>query len=166
MLKGGLTERGCKGILLPQEAANCKNDTSCVTSTGEGSNNKIFPQKRLQCYACDSLSDKNCSEEQKDTKLRLPCVNYHIDQNCLKISYSNGRGMRKYFLIILLLKYIHCFIVVVTRGCDSDFSSSICDTAKCETCSNMDGCNFNYASKLTLKLSTVLLSILLIIITE
>lgn len=109
--KDGLTERGCRGTLLPQEAANCKNETTCVTSAGQGSNNKIFPPKRLQCFACDSLSDDSCSKEQKDKKLQMPCVNYNIDQKCLKISYSNGRGRTKYFQIILVLYKMFFFIV-------------------------------------------------------
>lgn len=86
------------GMLSPKEILDCRNTLSCIISSGESLNNKIFPPDRLQCYVCDSLLSDSCAENQTNTKLIVPCVNYNDEEKCLKVSFSNGRGKLKTFI--------------------------------------------------------------------
>jgi hypothetical protein len=115
-LTGMFTVRRCfsdinmEGI-SPNATAEC---------TGQGCNNKIYPEDRLKCYQCDSNKDSNCKNKQDDTTLSIPCVNYMKEDGC--------------FSIINDADELH-------RGCSSSVLGDVCTkTKKCRKCTG-NACN-------------------------
>lgn len=110
-----------------------------MISAGEASNYRIVPENRLRCFTCDSLTDENCVEIQTNLLHILPCRNFVKPEKCLKISYANGRGEISSNNFFILKSYFFSHNTVI-RGCEADHPN-VCDTEKCETCSDKNGCN-------------------------
>ncbi len=114
--------RGCYS-----ELDSAMNKSATAECEGQGCNNKIYPEKRLQCYHCDSTKDKSCKDEQKSTNTTLlyPCEMYKNDDKCYaKITEGDE----------------------VYRGCNSDLRNvDPCadkkKDSKCVPCDEKNGCN-------------------------
>lgn len=94
MISGGTTIRGCRGALNTTQLAQCTNTTQCITSYGQGSNNKIIPTDRLKCYYCDSRVNKDCADEQTDETITLPCKKYSNENQCIELRPEDGVGKK------------------------------------------------------------------------
>ncbi|XP_070502926.1 proprotein convertase subtilisin/kexin type 5-like [Chironomus tepperi] len=150
-ISDGSTQRGCKGSLTSTDINNCRNNSissECLISSGQGSNNKLIPIKRLNCYYCDSAKDENCGKEQTNLNETLPCKSYKSPENCVKITYSDGR---------------------VVRGCLADFSTDTCSYGHCESCPSdkiTDGCNSSFANNISASIVLLVISILAFIMVK
>lgn len=94
-IQAGATVRGCRGLLSETEADKCRNNTvssQCSITSGTGSNNRVIPHNRLQCYHCDSRVDASCADEQKNQTLTLPCKKFLEPENCVKLELKVGGG--------------------------------------------------------------------------
>ncbi|KAG5682586.1 hypothetical protein PVAND_011931 [Polypedilum vanderplanki] len=125
----GVTIRGCKGDLSSAIISNC-NGENCTLSTGQGTNKKIFPTKRLKCHHCNSQIDKNCSQPKTDKDEILPCKKYSGVEKCIIIKSSSG----------------------TVRGCEADFTENICNGQNCFTCNDKDVVIATFISQVHFKL--------------
>ncbi|XP_052563273.1 uncharacterized protein LOC120415390 isoform X2 [Culex pipiens pallens] len=125
----GVLHRGCRGDLAADEIAACSGVSNCTICTGTGCNGNVFPPNRLRCHRCNSLLDKQCSNQLTGNATSSYCEVYSPYDSC----YTRIRND------------------ILERGCQSDLENSACiilDKKHCQTC---EGNNCNEISKTKLK---------------
>ncbi|XP_055859253.1 uncharacterized protein LOC129921450 [Episyrphus balteatus] len=113
----GTTYRGCLADLSTDDFVNCLlsgNDT-CTQCVGNVCNRETFPANRLQCYSCDSETDRDC--EDIPTKLSS-CPYIRESEKCVTALGGNRTD----------------------RGCSSQVLCDTTDKSTCRHCSG-SGCN-------------------------
>lgn len=160
----GATARGCAGTLTASELSQCRsnsNSSQCLLTTGQGTNNKIYPENRLECYHCDSRINAECFDSfDKDHHQTLPCKIFSQPEQCLKLNINNNGEILIEFHVSLFKDTLFSVI----RGCLADFSDNVCREGKCSTCNNEKGCN--ESSSLRFNILLLLLSLVIYFVTK
>ncbi|XP_049306648.1 uncharacterized protein LOC105222439 [Bactrocera dorsalis] len=117
ILDGGVTERGCLSSLYDDDFGSCLNGTApyCQACKGDSCNNELYPEERLSCHICDSLTDPTCTNKPDSVSV---CPLYVAGDTCVT-AYSDD---------------------VTYRGCSS---SVRCDASQPRSCWQCEGAACN-----------------------
>lgn len=123
----GVLKRGCQGDLTPAEVTACATKTCDICETDKCT--KIFPADRLQCYQCNSGTDKSCSEQLTGEPKSGYCNVYKAGDHCYSRIVNN----------------------VFERGCQSNLKAVACEGLGEKECATCTTANCNQVSEERLK---------------